>query len=99
MKIYLAARYSRMVEMRGYAEHLEAAGHVVTSRWITGVHDTDIITDEHQALCANDDLRDLIESDCVISFTDGDNAATRRSPCRIRHSAGFTQTAYCRGSS
>ena len=36
MKIYLAARYSRMEELRGYADELAAAGHVITSRWICG---------------------------------------------------------------
>ena len=34
MKIYLASRYSRNAEMRGYRDELEAMGHEVTSRWI-----------------------------------------------------------------
>ena len=34
MKVYLAARYSRNAEMRGYRDDLVAMGHEVTSRWI-----------------------------------------------------------------
>src|SRR5213076_749243 len=37
-KIYLAARYSRHVEMQGYAKQLRAAGYEITSRWINGSH-------------------------------------------------------------
>lgn len=38
MKIYLAARYSRRVELLGYKSLLEAIGHDVTSRWLPGEH-------------------------------------------------------------
>lgn len=38
MRVYLAARYSRHIEMQGYAEQLRDAGHEVTSRWIMGSH-------------------------------------------------------------
>jgi hypothetical protein len=38
MKIYLAARYSRRLELCGYREQLQAAGHHVTSRWLNGSH-------------------------------------------------------------
>lgn len=36
MRIYLAARYSRREELLGYRADLEAAGHIVTSRWLAG---------------------------------------------------------------
>lgn len=38
MKIYLAARYSRRVELLEYRRDLESLGHVVTSRWLDGSH-------------------------------------------------------------
>ena len=37
-KVYLAARYSRREELCGYRARLQAAGFVVTSRWLNGSH-------------------------------------------------------------
>lgn len=52
--IYLAARYSRRLELCGYREQLEALGYVVTSRWLNGKHQIDEngvpIGDEGEAL-------------------------------------------------
>lgn len=36
--IYLAARYSRRLELCGYRAELEMLGHNVTSRWLNGDH-------------------------------------------------------------
>ena len=41
MKIYLAARYSRRLELCGYRDELTALGHEVTSRWLGGSHQID----------------------------------------------------------
>jgi nucleoside 2-deoxyribosyltransferase len=41
MKIYLAARYSRRLELCEYRSSLEALGHEVTSRWLNGKHQVD----------------------------------------------------------
>jgi hypothetical protein len=38
MNIYLAARYSRRLELCGYRTILEGRGHAVTSRWLNGDH-------------------------------------------------------------
>ena len=38
MKIYLAARYSRRLELCEYRKQLESIDHVVTSRWLNGDH-------------------------------------------------------------
>ena len=38
MKIYMAARYSRRLELCGYREKLQELGHEVTSRWLNGTH-------------------------------------------------------------
>ena len=38
MKIYLAARYSRRLELCGYRDRLRALGHEVNARWLDGAH-------------------------------------------------------------
>lgn len=38
MRIYLAARYSRRVELCGYREQLQRMGHEVPARWLDGQH-------------------------------------------------------------
>lgn len=73
MKIYLASRYSRLSEMRGYRAELESAGHVVTSRWVNGNHEGD-----NAVRFAQEDYDDLLESDCVVSFTQSPDSSTSR---------------------
>ena len=41
MKIYLAARYSRRLELCDYRIRLQQQGHTVTSRWLNGAHQID----------------------------------------------------------
>lgn len=41
MKIYLAARYSRLNELKNYCIELENIGYTITSRWIKGNHQID----------------------------------------------------------
>lgn len=41
MKIYLAARYSRRLELVGYKDQLQAQGHEVPARWLLGQHQLD----------------------------------------------------------
>lgn len=38
MRIYLASRYSRRLELCAYKADIEAAGHTVTSTWLNGSH-------------------------------------------------------------
>lgn len=38
MRIYLAARYSRRLELCGYRDQLTALGHNVQARWLNGSH-------------------------------------------------------------
>jgi hypothetical protein len=40
-KIYLAARYSRRLELCGYRDWFHVMGYVVTSRWLNGSHQLD----------------------------------------------------------
>lgn len=39
MNIYLAARYSRRLELGNYAALLESLGHEITARWLSGAHE------------------------------------------------------------
>lgn len=41
MKVYLAARYTRRLELCGYRQQIEEAGGEVTSRWLNGDHQID----------------------------------------------------------
>lgn len=59
MKIYLAARYSRRLELCGYRDRLRELGDSVTSRWLNGDHqisdDGRPIGEEGEALVEGDD--------------------------------------------
>lgn len=60
MKIYLASRYSRRLELCSYRARLRAMNYIVTSRWLDGAHQ---ISDMGVPL--GDDGEVLIESgDC-----------------------------------
>lgn len=77
MKFYLAASYSRGVEMQEYAKQLEALGHIVTSRWINGNHEvgdhaTSSVANAVRHRFATEDIQDLEAADVVINFTGGD---------------------------
>lgn len=74
--IYLAARFSRKPELQTYMRALEAAGHTVTSRWLTdgahewtGVNDADIPPDALGQFAA-EDLADVDAADAFILFAD-----------------------------
>lgn len=71
MRIYLAARYSRRVELQAYRLILEQLGHEVTSRWVWEDHELAIGTPlEAGVRFAREDMVDLHRCECVISFTE-----------------------------
>ena len=82
-KFYLAARYSRHAEMRGYADQLEALGHTVTSRWINGEHqasDGELLDPgnaDHARKLMQEDLEDIFEADTFVAFTEAQREPTR----------------------
>lgn len=63
MKIYLAAPYSEMLRMRGWEQHLVAAGHTCTSQWIHGNEEGMSLNDAAQM-----DLDDVDAADAVVSL-------------------------------
>ena len=64
MRIYLAARFHRSGEMLDVAGALSRAGHFITSRWIHGRQNApDLVS-------AVEDIEDLSDADCLVSFTE-----------------------------
>ena len=72
MKIYLAGRYGRRVELLKYAAALNASWHGVTSRWLRGAHEAKdaTLTEAEAAGWAKYDLEDIDTADAVIAFTE-----------------------------
>lgn len=84
MRIYLAARYSRREELCGYADHLRAEGHAITSRWLAGspqVSDDGLSAAASSALrqqFAGEDWEDLLSADACIAFSEAPRASNSR---------------------
>lgn len=71
MKVYLAASYGRKDEINTYREHLEDAGHEVTSSWLKKSGDEAAefaLKPPHEH--AEQDLLDILESEALVLFTD-----------------------------
>ena len=83
MRIYLAARYSRLDEMEEVADRLRKMGHMITSRWHRGDHKLeDYLVGtaegiEKQLTFAMDDIQDLNDAECVINFAEPLRSPTR----------------------
>jgi hypothetical protein len=63
MKLYLASRYDRRIEMAEVAERIEQLGHRVTSRWIAG-------NGRPNGESARYDLTDVLVADGLVLFTE-----------------------------
>lgn len=72
MIIYLAARYSRQAELRGYADQIHAqTGHKIEARWLNGNHELAPGTPRRQGVeFALEDYEDVRSADLVIVFTE-----------------------------
>lgn len=64
-KIYLAAKYKMIAEMRDIADTLRARGHEVTAQWIDGKENDD--TKEAAAVM---DYEDVARADTLLTFSD-----------------------------
>lgn len=76
-RVYLAAMYSRRLELVAVARLLTVAGHEITSRWIRGGHDCEHEEPDTQAAFALEDLEDLERADVVVSFTEEPGSGRR----------------------
>lgn len=64
MKIYLAAMYSEMSNMRAVARLLQEDGHEITARWINGGEEN-----KAPAAGAQMDLDDIDRAEALVLFT------------------------------
>ena len=88
MRVYLAARYSRLGELNGYAKQLRDTGHTVNARWLLGDHQIHEGNGLVQApsvsvpMCAQrfaiDDFEDVRSADAVVCFTEPARSTTTR---------------------
>jgi hypothetical protein len=74
--MYLAAAYSRRLELYEYAKRLEDNGFWVNARWVLEGHDIPEGTSDKEAArlrakWAQEDWDDINKSTMVVSFTDG----------------------------
>lgn len=83
MNIYLAARYSRLLEMQECAKKIEMLGGTVTSRWTKGDHqvlDADLMHEAHRDRALQfmrEDLEDIEKADAVVFFAEKLRTPTR----------------------
>lgn len=83
MRLYLAARYGRREELAEYAGLLRRHGHVVTSRWLDGDHqslDTNLLHPANHDIAGKflrEDLEDLLSADTIVAFTEPPNGPSR----------------------
>jgi len=101
MRIYLAARYSRRLELCGYRDRLRVLGHNVQSRWLDGKHQiSDVgvpIGDDGEALVEDADesthtkcaaLRSKFADDDLEDVSGADLLIAFTEPPRSGHSRG-----------
>jgi len=72
MNIYLASRFSRLMELRGYKKQIEELGHKVVSRWLNEDPEQTFekCSDEKRADVAQRDLRDVWGAEMFIGFNE-----------------------------
>lgn len=92
VSVYLAARFSRIEEMRDRRNDLSKLGIRVTSRWLNGGHEwegtpDDLIPPAEAARFAREDLEDIHAADVMIAFTEPPRSNASRGGRHIE--AGF----------
>lgn len=81
MKFYLAARYSRRLELVEHRAFIESKGGEVTSRWLDGNHqiaDGDEADAKAARRFAVEDVEDVLAADYLIAFTEEPRATSSR---------------------
>lgn len=76
-KVYLASRFGRQAELRGYREQLAAMGIEVTSTWLDAVRDDQANDESDLAAIAEKNFEDIERADVLIVFTDESEGACR----------------------
>jgi nucleoside 2-deoxyribosyltransferase len=73
VNVYLAARYSRRLELCGYADELRGYGLTVTSRWLEGNHQAEndqLHRGAEAERFAAEDLEDLRDACVLVAFSE-----------------------------
>ena len=100
-RIYLAARYSRRMELRGYARQLKALGHTITSRWLDGAHEMDDrglsleAPSQQRERFAREDWEDLVSADICVSFTETPRSSNSRGGRHVEFGAALALGIAC----
>lgn len=77
MRVYLAGRFSRKAELRGYAYDLSRVGIEVDARWLqNGFHEESASPGVEQRF-AVEDLEDVKRADVFVIFTEAEGTYTR----------------------
>lgn len=100
MKLYLAARYSRRLELCGYREQLEALGFEVTSRWLDGEHaqldgQWAGLPTETVSEWARDDMEDIESAEFFILFSEEPGNGGRRGGRHVELGYAIASGAQC----
>jgi nucleoside 2-deoxyribosyltransferase len=81
LRLYLAARYSRRLELVEHRAELERHGHVVTSRWLEGNHQAEndqLHRGADAERFAREDLDDLHRARALVAFSEEPRTTTSR---------------------
>lgn len=91
LNFYLAARYSRRVELCSYKADLEARGHKVPARWLLGGHQAgnNMDSDRQAKRFATEDLEDVLAADVIVSFTEEPRQALSRGGRHVELGVGI----------
>ena len=76
MKVYLAARFSRIMEMRTYRYQLEKIGIQATSRWVNEDPQAGFNRYDSFETYAQHDLDDVLAADLLIFFSEPEGVST-----------------------
>ena len=82
--------------MQGYRDALESLGHTVTSRWINGGHQIDDnglsaeAKEEERTRLAIEDMQDLWDAECCISFTEAPRSTNTRGGRHVEFGCAFS---------
>lgn len=90
--VYLAARYSRRDELRGYRDELHSMGWCVTSRWLDGDRLTDTA---ERAIFAGECWTDLTRAGIFVAFTEAPPAESSRGGRDVEFGAALAMGARC----
>lgn len=85
MRIYLASKYSRRLEMLAVAQTLTLLGHHITSRWLQGLHESTTPDDgltlpgtvQDAGRFAAEDMDDVRAAEALVLFTEPPGSVNR----------------------